>query len=73
MDIKVLKGNNDLMAISRSVLVKDIHTEYSMGGSDICETNTFGGTATSQDKYKKEAAINAVNEYLEQFGNERLL
>eukprot|EP00972_Heterocapsa_arctica_P028881 4249084-Heterocapsa_arctica.AAC.1 len=69
-----------------------------MGGSDICETNTFSGTATSHDKYKKEAivyelnkvdvdmltietifdtqnvkaAIIAVNEYLEQFGNERL-
>eukprot|EP00972_Heterocapsa_arctica_P098548 14544048-Heterocapsa_arctica.AAC.1 len=88
MDIKIFKGNNDLMALSRSVLVRDIHTEYSMGGSDICEINTFSGTAISQDKYKKEAiayelnvifdtqnvkaAINAVNEHLEQFGNQRL-
>eukprot|EP00972_Heterocapsa_arctica_P087792 12946377-Heterocapsa_arctica.AAC.1 len=41
-----------------------------MGGSDICETNTFSGIATFQDKYTQNVKV--VNEYLEQFGNQRL-
>ena len=47
-----LKGNDDLLALTKPVLVGKIHKEYFEAGSDICETNTVNGTTISQAEYK---------------------
>ena len=36
-----LKGNNDLLSITKPELIKEIHTNFINAGSDIIETNTF--------------------------------
>eukprot|EP00441_Pelagodinium_beii_P006521 CAMPEP_0197703102 /NCGR_PEP_ID=MMETSP1338-20131121/125262_1 /TAXON_ID=43686 ORGANISM="Pelagodinium beii, Strain RCC1491" /NCGR_SAMPLE_ID=MMETSP1338 /ASSEMBLY_ACC=CAM_ASM_000754 /LENGTH=1480 /DNA_ID=CAMNT_0043286995 /DNA_START=99 /DNA_END=4541 /DNA_ORIENTATION=- len=56
-----LKGNNDLLVFSKPTMIKDIHKEYFMGGSDICETNTFNGTTISQGEYKMQAVVYELN------------
>jgi hypothetical protein len=43
-----LKGNNDLLVVTRPDVIEAIHTAYLEGGADIIETNTFNGTTTSQ-------------------------
>jgi 5-methyltetrahydrofolate--homocysteine methyltransferase len=48
---KSLKGNNDLLSLSRPDIVKAIHREYLEAGSDIIETNTFSGTTIAQEDY----------------------
>merc|ERR1719446_2051322 len=56
-----LKGNNDLLVFSKPQMVIDIHKEYYMGGSDICETNTFNGTSISQGEYKMQPIVYELN------------
>ncbi|CAJ1415026.1 unnamed protein product [Effrenium voratum] len=56
-----LKGNNDLLIFSKPDMIKDIHKEYFMAGSDICETNTFNGTTVSQGEYKMQAVVHELN------------
>jgi len=46
-----LKGNNDLLSITRPDIIKAIHREYLDAGADIIETNTFNGTSISQEDY----------------------
>ncbi|KAL0047395.1 hypothetical protein WJX82_002234 [Trebouxia sp. C0006] len=46
-----LRGNNDLLVITRPDVIADIHTEFLEAGADILETNTFNGTRTSQSDY----------------------
>lgn len=46
-----LKGNNDLLSISRPDIIKDIHRRYLEAGADIIETNTFSGTIIAQEDY----------------------
>lgn len=48
---KPLKGNNDLLSISRPDIIKAIHTAYLEVGADIIETNTFSGTSIAQEDY----------------------
>ena len=48
---KDLKGNNDLLSITRPDVILDIHLEYLNAGADILETNTFSGTAIAQEDY----------------------
>ena len=43
-----LRGNNDLLVITRPDVIADIHNDFLMAGADILETNTFNGTRTSQ-------------------------
>lgn len=43
-----LKGNNDLLVITRPDIIADIHNDFLAAGADILETNTFNGTRTSQ-------------------------
>ena len=43
-----LKGNNDLLVITRPDVIADIHMAYLEAGADIIETNTFNGTSISQ-------------------------
>jgi len=47
-----LKGNNDLLVITRPDVISEIHTAYLEGGADIIETNTFNGTSISQADYE---------------------
>lgn len=46
-----LKGNNDLLSITRPDVIKAIHAEYFDAGADIIETNTFSGTTVAQADY----------------------
>lgn len=46
-----LKGNNDLLSITRPDIIKEIHRLYFEAGADIVETNTFGSTTVAQADY----------------------
>jgi 5-methyltetrahydrofolate--homocysteine methyltransferase len=48
---KALKGNNDLLSLSRPDVIKAIHAAYLEVGADIIETNTFSGTSIAQEDY----------------------
>ncbi|PNW81543.1 hypothetical protein CHLRE_06g250902v5 [Chlamydomonas reinhardtii] len=50
-----LKGNNDLLVITRPDVISKIHTAYLEAGADIIETNTFNGTWISQSDYELQA------------------
>jgi 5-methyltetrahydrofolate--homocysteine methyltransferase len=50
-----LKGNNDLLVITKPEVIKAIHCEYLEAGADIIETNTFGANATTLKAYGMEA------------------
>jgi 5-methyltetrahydrofolate--homocysteine methyltransferase len=56
-----LKGNNDLLSITRPDVIKAIHREYLEAGADIIETNTFSGTWIAQADYKLESAVYDIN------------
>ncbi len=49
-----LKGNNDLLVLTRPEIIREIHTEYLEAGADIIETNTFGANATTLADYGME-------------------
>src|SRR5690554_1760968 len=54
---KRLKGNNDLLSLTRPETIKASHAKYMEEGADICETNTFSGTTIAQEDYDLESAI----------------
>ncbi len=56
-----LKGNNDLLNITRPDVVSEIHRAFLDAGADIIETNTFNGTAVAQSDYGLESAVDAIN------------
>ena len=58
---KPLKGNNDLLSITRPEIIKDIHRAYFASGADIVETNTFSGTSIAQADYDLEEAVYDIN------------
>ncbi len=58
---KPLKGNNDLLSITRPDVIKAIHAEYLEAGADIIETNTFSGTTIAQADYDLEEAVYDIN------------
>jgi 5-methyltetrahydrofolate--homocysteine methyltransferase len=58
-----LKGNNDLLSITRPDIIKAIHREYLEAGADILETNTFSGTTIAQADYRTEDAVYDINYY----------
>ena len=47
-----LKGNNDLLCITRPQVVEAVHAAFLEAGADIIETNTFNSTSLSQEDYK---------------------
>ena len=51
---KSLKGNNDLLSLTRPEIIKEIHRQYFLAGDDIIETNTFSGTTIAQADYDLE-------------------
>jgi len=58
---KELKGNNDLLVLTRPDVVSNIHRAYLDAGADIVETNTFNGTRVSQAEYGTEAHTYEIN------------
>ncbi|MFY0608364.1 MAG: homocysteine S-methyltransferase family protein [Cyclobacteriaceae bacterium] len=56
-----LKGNNDLLSITRPDVIKEIHAEYYAAGADIAETNTFSSTTIAQADYKLEHLAYELN------------
>jgi 5-methyltetrahydrofolate--homocysteine methyltransferase len=49
---KDVKGNNELLSLTRPDLIGDIHEKYLAAGADLIETNTFGATSIAQDDYE---------------------
>lgn len=58
---KSLKGNNDLLSLSRPDIIRQIHREYLEAGADILETNTFSGTSIAQEDYGLSHLAYAIN------------
>lgn len=56
-----LKGNNDLLAITRPDVLAELHVAYLEAGADIIETNTFNSTRLSQSDYELEDSSYALN------------
>ncbi|MCG8574298.1 MAG: homocysteine S-methyltransferase family protein [Flavobacteriales bacterium] len=56
-----LKGNNDLLVLTRPDVIKEIHAAYLDAGADILETNTFSGTTIAQADYDLEKAAYDIN------------
>lgn len=56
-----LKGNNDLLSLTRPDIIKGIHEAYFAAGADIAETNTFSGTRIAQADYGLEEAVYDLN------------
>ena len=56
-----LKGNNDILSITRPDIIKNIHLEYLNAGADILETNTFSANVISQADYQLEDAVYDIN------------
>jgi 5-methyltetrahydrofolate--homocysteine methyltransferase len=56
-----LKGNNDLLSITKPGIIRDIHLAFLEAGADIIETNTFNANALSQADYKTENLVYEIN------------
>ena len=56
-----LKGNNDLLSITRPQVIRDIHMAFLEAGADIIETNTFNSNAPSMADYGMEALVAELN------------
>jgi 5-methyltetrahydrofolate--homocysteine methyltransferase len=56
-----LKGDNDLLCLTRPDIVGALHEEYFAAGADIGSTNTFNATSISQSDYAMEAAVTDIN------------
>ena len=57
-----LKGNNDLLLLSRPDVIARVHAEYLDAGADMVETNTFNATAISQADYHLQHLVRELNE-----------
>lgn len=58
---KPLKGNNDLLSITRPDVIQAIHLEYLMAGADIISTNTFNANSISLADYDMEGMVYELN------------
>lgn len=56
-----LKGNNDLLCLTRPDVIRDIHRKYLEAGADLIETNTFSSTVVSMADYHIEAYVREMN------------
>jgi 5-methyltetrahydrofolate--homocysteine methyltransferase len=56
-----LKGNNDLLSLTRPDVISGIHRRYLEAGADIIETNTFNSTAIAQDDYQLGSLSRELN------------
>lgn len=58
---RLLKGNNDLLSLTRPDVIAQIHREYLAAGADIIETNTFNATAISMQDYGMSHLATEIN------------
>ena len=56
-----LKGNNDLLSITKPQTIREIHTAFLEAGADILETNTFNSNAPSMADYGMESLVAELN------------
>ncbi len=56
-----VKGNNDLLSVTRPDIIKAIHKEYLCAGSDIIETNTFSSSSIAQADYDMQELAHEMN------------
>lgn len=56
-----LKGDNDLLVLTRPDVIRAIHDAYFEAGADIVETNTFNATSIAQADYQLETRVRAIN------------
>jgi 5-methyltetrahydrofolate--homocysteine methyltransferase len=56
-----VKGNNDLLSLTRPDIIKEIHKQYLEAGADIIETNTFSSTAIAQADYQMQSLAYELN------------
>ena len=50
-----MKGNNDILCLTRPDVIADLHNQYFAAGADITETNTFSATTIAQEDYRLDA------------------
>ena len=56
-----LRGNNDLLNLTRPGIISEIHTQFLAAGADIIETNTFNSTSISQADYHMQELVYELN------------
>jgi 5-methyltetrahydrofolate--homocysteine methyltransferase len=56
-----VKGNNELLSLTRPDVIRDIHEGYLAAGADLIETNTFGATRIAQEDYKMAELAREMN------------
>ncbi|MEJ6601689.1 MAG: homocysteine S-methyltransferase family protein [Opitutaceae bacterium] len=56
-----LKGNNDLLCLTRPDIIQEVHERYFAAGSDMVETNTFSSTTIGQADYALESVVTDLN------------
>lgn len=65
-----LKGNNDLLCITRPDVIKSIHRQYLDAGADIFATNTFNANAISMEDYGMQGLVRDINVAAGRLGRE---
>ncbi|GHC81865.1 5-methyltetrahydrofolate--homocysteine methyltransferase [Pseudorhodoferax aquiterrae] len=58
---KDVKGNNELLSLTRPDVITDIHERYLAAGADLIETNTFGATTVAQEDYEMAHLAREMN------------
>nr|MBP6852501.1 homocysteine S-methyltransferase family protein [Rhodoferax sp.] len=58
---KDVKGNNELLSLTRPDVITDIHEAYLAAGADLIETNTFGATTVAQADYDMADLADEMN------------
>lgn len=56
-----LKGNNDILSLTKPEVIASIHRQYLEAGADILSTNTFNANPISQSDYHTEGWVHAMN------------
>src|SRR3990167_7040386 len=57
---KSLKGNNDLLVLTKPQIISQIHSDYLNAGSDIISTNTFSANEISQNDYNLQEIVSEL-------------
>ena len=57
----LLKGDNDILCLTRPDIIADLHDQYFAAGADISETNTFSATSIAQADYALQGAVRDIN------------
>lgn len=56
-----LKGNNDILSLTKPKIIEEIHSNYLQAGADLISTNTFNATSISQSDYGTESFTEEIN------------